>query len=132
MTPEPYPALARLRGHLAAESGRIGEAEAPLAIAVLREYLESGAALGRSLRDELAQFRPSDPVGATLAYLFVITVDGATHDGREGALAAYAASGQPLADAAAQLYTVLASDEFRRRVGRRPIKGGPRGCSGKS
>jgi hypothetical protein len=122
------PALKRLQSHLSAHEGRIGVSEAPLAIAALKEFLTSGAQLGRGMRVETARFRPSDETGALLAYLFVVTVDAATHEGREGALEAYAASGKPLAQEAGELYQVLVSDAFRAAVGRRPIQGNHRGC----
>lgn len=127
MTPN-FPALERLRAHLEAHNGQIGAAEAPMAIAVLKEFLESGAQLGRSMRAETAKFRPSDEVGATIAYLFVVTVDAATHDGREGALKLYAGSDKPLAQEAGELYEILTSEPFMMAVGRRPIQGNHKGC----
>lgn len=129
MTPSAtYPALDRLRAHLDTHEGKIGAAEAPMAIAALREFLESGAKLGRGMRNETAKFRPTDEVGATLAYLFVITVDASTHEGREGALKQYAESDKPLAAEASELYRILTSEAFMQAVGRRPIQGGHRGC----
>jgi hypothetical protein len=125
------PALERLRAHLSAHEGRLGAAEATLAIEVLKEYLGTGAALGRSLRDETARFRPTDEVGATLAYLFIVTVDAANHADREAPLAAYAATDKPLAKEAGELYAILTSDEFLTAVGRRPLHGGLKGCSTK-
>lgn len=125
------PALERLRAHLSAHEGRLGAAEAPLAIEVLKEYLGTGAALGRALRDETARFRPTDEVGATLAYLFIVTVDAANHANREAPLAAYAATDKPLAKEAGELYALLTSDEFLTAVGRRPLHGGLKGCSTK-
>ena len=116
-----YPALAALRARLAASDGLLGEADAPAAIAVLREYLEDGARLGRALRDDLAGFRAADAIGATLCYLFVITIDAATHAGREGALKAYAASDQPLAAEASELFALLTSPAFNQATGARPI-----------
>lgn len=127
----PTPALERLRAHLAAHEGRLGAAEAPLAIEVLKEYLGTGAALGRALRDETARFRPTDEVGATLAYLFIVTVDAANHANREAPLAAYAATDKPLAKEAGELHALLTSDEFLTAVGRRPLHGGLKGCSTK-
>jgi hypothetical protein len=127
----PTPALERLRAHLAAHEGRLGAAEAPLAIEVLKEYLGTGAALGRALRDETARFRPTDEVGATLAYLFIVTVDAATHANREAPLAAYAATDKPLAKEAGELYAMLTSDAFLTAAGRRPLHGGLKGCSTK-
>ena len=123
-----YPELKRLDAHLDAHEGRIGEAEGPLAIAVLEEFLASGAKIGRGLRTTTARFRPADPVGAAIAYLFIVTTDAATHDNREGALALYAESDQPLAKEAGRLYETLVSDEFRQKVGRRPVQGSNRGC----
>jgi hypothetical protein len=128
---QPYPALERLRAHLSAHEGRLGAAEAPLAIDALKEYLASGAKLGRSMREETARFRPSDEVGATIAYLFIVTVDAATHDGREGPIAAYAASGKPLAAEAGELHAMLTSEPFLTAAGRRPVHGGLKGCSPK-
>lgn len=124
-----FPALARLDAHLQAHDGRMGAADAPVAIAALEEFLRSGARLGRGMRDWTARFRPADPTGALVAYLYVVTVDAATHDGRDGALKAFAESGQALSPDAARLYEILSSDEFRRMVGRRPILGGNKGCS---
>lgn len=126
-----YPALERLRDHLTAHEGKLGAAEAPMAIDALKEYLASGAKLGRSLRDETARFRPTDEVGATLAYLFIVTVDAATHANREAPLAAYAATDKPLAKEAGELFAMLTSDEFLAAVGRRPLHGGLKGCSTK-
>jgi hypothetical protein len=117
-----------LRAHLEAHEGKLGTEEAPMAIAVLKEYLASGAKLGRSLRQETARFRPSDEVGATVAYLFIVTVDAATHAGREGPLQQYAESGKPLAQEAGELYGMLTSEAFLQATGRRPIVGGNRGC----
>jgi hypothetical protein len=129
--PTGYPALERLRAHLDAHEGRIGAAEAPLAIEALKEYLASGAQLGRSLREETARFRPTDEVGATLAYLFIVTVDAACHANREAPLAAYAATDKPLAKEAGELHAMLTSDTFLEAVGRRPLHGGLKGCSTK-
>jgi hypothetical protein len=126
-----YPALTRFERILAEQEGRVGAPEADAAIAALEEYLASGAKLGRGLRELTARFRPADETGAMLAYLYVVTVDAATHDGRDAALGAYAESGKPLADAARRLYDTLISDEFRLKVGKRPIQGGNKGCSPK-
>jgi hypothetical protein len=126
-----YPALERLRAHLDAHEGRLGAAEAPLAIDALKEYLASGATLGRSLRDETARFRPTDEVGATVAYLFIVTVDAATHANREAPLAAYAETDKPLAKEAGELYGMLTSEAFLEAAGRRPLHGGLKGCSTK-
>jgi hypothetical protein len=124
-----YPALARFDATLGEREGRLDAGDADLAIAVLQEYLDSGAKLGRGLRELTARFRPADETGAMLAYLYVVTVDAATHEGRDGALAAYAESDKPLAAEAKRLYETLRSDAFRLAVGRRPIQGGHRGCS---
>jgi hypothetical protein len=124
-----YPALARLDAHLDANAGRLGEADAAIAVAALEEYMAANAQLGRGLRELTARFRPTDETGAMLAYLYIITVDAATHDGRDAALGAYATSGKPLSEAAQRLYARLTSDEFRLAVGRRPIQGGQRGCA---
>jgi hypothetical protein len=98
-------------------------------VAALEEYLGDNAKLGRSLRELTARFRPSDETGAMLAYLYIITVDAATHEGRDAALGAYATSGKPLSEAAERLHARLMSDEFRVAVGRRPIQGSSRGCA---
>lgn len=132
MSPEllaEFPALARLDAYLTAHEGRIGAADAGLATDALEEYLASGARLGRGLREVTGRFRPADETGALVAYLYVITVDAATHEGRDGALAAFSTSGQALSDVAGRLYAVITSDAFRQAVGRRPIQGGHRGCS---
>jgi hypothetical protein len=124
-----YPALTAFRARIAAAEGRIGADDAPAAIAVLREYLRDGARLGRSLRDDLGKLRPADAVGAALCYLFVVTIDAATHSGREGALGAYATSEQPLAAEAGELYALLTAPEFSQATGPRPVvsrKGCPR------
>ena len=126
-----FPALAALRARVAAQGGALGAADAEAAIAVLREYLADGATLGRALRDDLATFKPADPIGATLCYLFVITIDAATHSGRDGALAAYAASDQPLAKEVGELHAVLTSPAFGQAKGPRPVvsvKRDGRGC----
>lgn len=123
-----YPALARLEAHLDAHEGRLGEAEGAMAIAVLKEFLESGAAIGKSLRATTARFRASDPAGAALCYLFVVTTDAATHEGREGALKMYAEGDQPFAAEAGELYAMLMSEAFAAKVGRRPVQGGNKGC----
>lgn len=128
-----YPVLAAFRAHLAAQGGRLGADDAPAAIAVLREYLQDGARLGRALRDVLAGFRPADAVGSTLCYLFVITIDAATHAGREGALKAYAASDQPLAAKARELFALLTAPAFGQATGPRPtvsVRKDGRGCGG--
>ena len=125
-----YPALARLDAHLTAHEGRLTLGDGAIALEALEEYMLDHARLGRSLREFTARFKPTDEAGALLAYLYVITVDAATHDGRDAALGAYATSQQPFADMAARLYAILTSDAFRVAVGRRPIQGGARGCSG--
>lgn len=116
-----YPALAALRARLAAQAGRLTADDAEAGVATLREFLLDGARLGRGLRDDVAGFRPADPVGTALCYLFVITIDGATHKGREGPLAAYAASGQPLAEAAGELYALMTAPAFGAATGPRPV-----------
>ncbi len=128
-----YPALAALRARMAAAGGKLGADDAPAVLDALREFLRDGARLGRSLRDDLAGFRPADPLGATLCYLFVITVDAATHGGREGALKAYAASDQPLAAEAGELYALLTAPAFGQATGPRPtvsVRKDGRGCGG--
>lgn len=123
-----FPVLSQLETLLTEREGRLGADDATLAIAALEEFLASGAAMGRGLRQVTARFRPTDETGAMLAYLYVVTVDAATHDGRDAALLAYANSDQPLAADARRLYDVLVSDAFRLKVGKRPIQGGNRGC----
>ncbi|MEB3195911.1 MAG: hypothetical protein VKP62_01790 [Candidatus Sericytochromatia bacterium] len=126
-----HPQLDALRAHLAAQAGRLTEADAPLALAVLHEYLDQGAALDRALRADVAQFRPADEIGRLLCWLFVVTIDAATHSGREGALAAHAASGQPLAAEAADLHRRLTDPAFLAARGARPVvtnRADGRGC----
>lgn len=124
-----HPALAEFVRRVEAVGGRVGAAEAEAAEAALAEFLADGATLGRGLRAVTASLRPVEPAGAAIAYLFVITVDAATHRGREGALAAYAEAGQPLSAAAGRLHALLASPAFGAAVGARPIQGSHRGCA---
>lgn len=125
-----FPQLDALLRHLEAHEGRIGEAEAPLAVAVLKEYLYSGAKMKRNLRQVTARFRPADVVGATISWLFVVTVDAAVHEGREHTLKAYSEqTGKPLAKETGELYEILVSEEYARAIGRRPIMGNHRGCA---
>lgn len=116
-----FPALAALRARLDATAGQLTAADAELGVATLREFLEDGATLGRALRDDVARFRPTDEVGRALCYLFIITVDAATHRGREAPLAAYAAGDQPLATAAGEFYTLLMDPAFSQAKGPRPV-----------
>lgn len=116
-----YPALEALRSHLKTQDFRLGTAEVSLAVAALQEYLRSGAALDRRLREDVATFRPVDSDGAALCYLFIVTIDAATHQGRDGALQAYANSREPLAQEAAILFEVLRSPEFLAVRGDRPV-----------
>ena len=102
-----HPALDAFRAHLDAHAGRLAEADAPLALAALREYVAGGAQLGRALRDDLTRFKPADDVGRMLCWLYVVTIDAATHSGREGALVAHAATDQPLAKEAGELLALL-------------------------
>jgi hypothetical protein len=115
-----HPALDALRAHLADHAGRLAAEDAPLALAALYEYVDSGAALDRALRQDVAAFRPADDVGRLLCWLFVVTIDAATHTGREGALATHAASGQLLAAEAAELHRRLTSPAFVAAKGHRP------------
>lgn len=125
-----YPQLQAFLERLDANGGALTADDAPAAIAVLTEYLESGAKLGRSLREVTARFRPADPVGVAIAYLFVVTVDAANHQGREHTVAAYAKNAEaPLAKEAGELYELLMSDRFKTAKGARPIVGGHRGCT---
>jgi hypothetical protein len=126
-----YPALEALRAHLQAQAYRLGAGDAAVAMAALREYLHHGASLDRALRDDVATFRPADAVGAAIAYLFIVTIDAATHQGREGALVAYAASEQPLAQEAGALLALLQAPEFLAARGVRPVvsqRADGRGC----
>ena len=67
-----------------------------------------------------------------MAYLFIVTVDAATHANREAPLAAYAQqTDKPLAQEAGELHAMLTSDAFLEAVGRRPLHGGLKGCSPK-
>lgn len=116
-----YPALEALRSHLRLQDHRLGAQDAPLALAALKEYLLHGAALDRALREDVATFRPCDAVGAAVAYLFIVTIDAATHQGRDGALAAYATSEQPLATEAVGLLALLQAPEFLATRGGRPV-----------
>lgn len=125
-SPDTPDALERLRRHLDAAGGRIGEAELDLGVKALEVYLASGAVLGRGLRREIGKMRPVDECGAQLSYLFVLTVDAATHEGRTAPLAAYASSGARLSDAAARLLAILESDAFRNKLGWRPTLPGER------
>lgn len=119
-------ALARLQAHLAQHEGRMTAADVPLGIAVLREYLESGAALGRSLRRVRAAMKPVDAESIQLSYLFNLVVDAANHEGRLAPVEAYAASDFPLADAAKELVAIMKSDTFAAQVGWRPTLPGDR------
>lgn len=126
-----YPALAAFRARMAASGGQLVAADAPAALDVLREYLRDGARLGRALRDDLATLKPADQLGATLCYLFVVTIDAATHSGREAALKAYAASEQPLAAEVGELYALLTAPAFGQATGPRPtvsVRRDGRGC----
>lgn len=126
-----YPALEALREHLRGQDYRLGADDAPVALAALKEYLVHGAALDRALREDVSTFRPCDATGAAVAYLFIVTIDAATHQGRDGALIAYAASEQPLAGEAAALLALLQAPEFVATRGVRPVvsqRSDGRGC----
>ncbi|MEB3328753.1 MAG: hypothetical protein VKQ33_05930 [Candidatus Sericytochromatia bacterium] len=116
-----HPALDALRAHLGAHAGRLAAEDVPLAMAALYEYVDAGAVLDRALRQDVAAFRPADDVGRLLCWLFVVTIDAATHTGREGALATHAASGQPLAAEAGELHRRLTSPAFVAARGHRPV-----------
>ena len=124
-----FPALMAWRELLAARQGQFSDDEVPRGVAVLEEYLDTGAVLGRSLRTDLAAMRPSGEHAAALVYLFVVTIDAATHSGREAPLLAYARSEQPLSDVAGRLHAKLLSDAFNAKTGLRPVQGGNKGCS---
>lgn len=100
-------AIELLNQHLDAHAGRIGQAEVPMAMQALREFIGSGAALGRGFRRITGKCRPSDAYGTALVYLFVVVVDGAVHEGRLGPLEAYAASDDLLSHEAAELLALL-------------------------
>jgi hypothetical protein len=116
-----HPALDAFRAHLQAHAGRLAASEVPLALAALHEYLDQGAALDRTLRADVATFRPADETGRLLCWLYVVTIDAATHTGREGALAAHAATAGPLAAEAGELHRRLTSAEFLAARGQRPV-----------
>ena len=124
-----FPALMAWRELLAARQGQFSDDEVPRGVAVLEEYLDTGALLGRSLRTDLAAMRPIGEHAAALVYLFVVTIDAATHSGREAPLLAYARSEQPLSDVAGRLHAKLLSDAFNAKTGLRPVQGGNKGCS---
>lgn len=116
-----YPALEALRARLDAIDGKLSAADAELGLATLREFLADGATLGRGLREDVARFRPVDEVGRALCYLFVITIDAATHSGRDLPLKMYAEGDQPLATEAAALYAALTDPAFAAAKGPRPV-----------
>ncbi|MBC7543651.1 MAG: hypothetical protein H7338_13060 [Candidatus Sericytochromatia bacterium] len=115
-----WPHLQALQDHLTANAGRLTAGDVPLGIATLREYLLSGAASGKSLRQVRAQMKPVDGESIQLSYLFNLIVDGATHTGRLAPIESYAVSEFPLAKDAADLLTILHSPEFAAKVGWRP------------
>lgn len=115
-----WPHLEAFQAVLDAQDGTVTAADVPQGLAVLREYVASGAAAGKSLRQVRARMKPADPTSIQLSYLFTIVVDGATHAGRLGPIEAYAASDFPLAAEAAELLTVLRSPEFGAQVGWQP------------
>lgn len=117
-------ALARLQDHLERHDGKMTAADVPLGIAALREYLESGATLGRGLRRVRAAMKPTDPDSIQLGYLYNLVVDAATHEGRLAPVETYAASDFPLASAAAEMLAILESDGFRAQMGWRPTRPG--------
>ena len=117
-------ALDELKAYLAAHSGRLGAEQADLAIAALRDYLEAGAPQGRGLRGITRQFRPADPVGVDLSYLFVIVTDAATHAGRNQPVVDFAHSDSPLAPRARELADILTSEAYAEKVGWRPARRG--------
>jgi hypothetical protein len=119
-----WPQLQAFQAILDAHGGRLTAADVPLGVAVLREYVDSGAATGKSLRLVRAQMKPADAEAIQLSYLFTIVVDGATHARRLGPIEGYAASEFPLAGVAAELLTVLKSPAFAAQVGWQPHKPG--------
>lgn len=117
-------ALDDFRAYLEAHDGKLGAEQADLAIAVLREYLEAGAPQGRGLRSLTRRFRPADPVGVDLSYLFVIVVDAANHAGRNQPVVDFARSDSPIAGQAQVLADILVSEEYAEKVGWRPARRG--------
>jgi hypothetical protein len=115
-----WPQLQAFQAHLDGHGGALSAADVPLGIAVLREYLESGAASGKSLRQVRAQMKPSDPESIQLSYLFNLIVDGATHARRLAPIEAYAAGEFPLSREAGDLLTILQSPAFAAKVGWQP------------
>jgi hypothetical protein len=115
-----WPRLQALEALLDGQDGRLTSDDVPLGIAALREYLETGAAAGKTLRQVRARMKPADPDSIQLSYLFNLIVDGATHTGRLGPIEAYAAGHFPLSKQAGELLTVLHSPEFAAKVGWRP------------
>jgi len=124
-----FPALDALRTRLDAIDGKLSAADAELGLATLREFLADGATLGRGLREDVARFRPVDEVGRALCYLFVITIDAATHSGRDLPLKLYAEGDQPLATEAGELYRLLSDPAFGQATGPRPVVS-KKGCGG--
>lgn len=116
--------LDAFKAHLEANGGRLSAQEADLAIAVLREYLEAGAPQGRGLRAITRMFRPVDPVGVDLSYLFVIVVDAANHAGRNQPVVDFARSDSPLAPKVKELADILTSEAFSEKMGWRPARRG--------
>ncbi|MNK94318.1 hypothetical protein D3C87_1145170 [compost metagenome] len=117
-------ALDEFKAYLEAQGGRLGAEQADLAIAVLRDYLEAGAPQGRGLRGLTRQFRPADPVGVDLSYLFVIVTDAATHAGRNQPVVEFARSDSPLAPKVQELVDILTSEAYAEKVGWRPARRG--------
>lgn len=126
----PRPALDALLAHLDAHGGELEGPQVALGEAVLLEYLEAGAPEGRALREVTARLRPRDEAAAALAYLFILTVDAATHQGRNAPLAAYAATGKALSGLAGQLHARLEAPPFTGRA--RPVVGSHQGCAPKA
>lgn len=121
-------ALDEFQARLEAVGGAIDAAAVPAGLRALRAYLEAGAPQGRALRGLTARLRPQDAEAVALTYLFVVVVDAAVHEGREGVLAQYAASGRPLAEAAGEFHAILISEAFLVAAGRRPRVGRHGGC----
>lgn len=117
-------ALDDLKAHLEANGGAIGAGQADLAVAVLRDYLEAGAPQGRGLRGITRQFRPVDPVGVDLSYLFVIVTDAANHAERNQPVVEFARSDSPLAPKVQPLADILTSEAYAEKVGWRPARRG--------
>lgn len=118
-------AIEALETYLVEHHGQLGQEQVPLGIQALKEFLQSGAAMGRGWRQRItAKCRPMDEYGTALVYLFVIVVDGAVHEGRLGPIEAYVNGNQLLSREAEELLSMLQSDHFTQQMGWRPTRPG--------